>query len=403
MFSPNLLFSHEKQTTVAWPIAPGSISSVLAAKSRFCYRPAPPVTRNRLLVAPATREIKSRNPGDETLRSMRKRLCILLILALAQAMAFCAMPAPVAASDWEPALSMTAYRPVLEQAEQLIAPLPQDEIDKLLAEEQDSFLQEGEWKLPTPGELLDDWAEDIFPGPELPRLPELEELPPPPEVKPPPKIWWYRLEIGVNGAEGNSRFINTRTGAKIKRKTDRHTFTVDWYHVLAINKTGRSKNESVAEWRWETAIKDSPWSTFLHNTNEYDEFTGWDFRLQGDGGISYKFLQNETTKIQTRAGAGVSREIGGDDTDSIPEASAGLDIEHRLTHKQRLDAKVDYFPDVRNFNKFRTRMNGGWEIQIDEADHLTLRFSVQDRFDRTPDLNKRPNDFTYAAQLIWDY
>ncbi len=297
-----------------------------------------------------------------------------------------------------------AYRPKIDVDSSLLAPLPADEIQRVLSPpaEGDAAIQDENWRLPTPDDVLGDW-EEPFGAPVLPQLPDLEELPPPPEVEPPPKIWFYRFELGVNGSEGNSRFFNTRTGAKIKRKTQKHILTIDWTHVLALNNSQRSKNESVAEWRWETVIKDSPWSTFLHNTNEYDEFTGWDVRVQGDGGLSYWFLRDDTTKLQARSGAGVSREFGGDNSDSIPEASAGMDFEHRLTHKQRLDAKVDYFPDVRDFNDFRARMNAGWEIQIDEADHLTLRFSMQNRYDSTPDRNKRPNDFTYAAQLIWDY
>ncbi|MDA7977971.1 MAG: DUF481 domain-containing protein [Pirellulales bacterium] len=297
---------------------------------------------------------------------------------------------------------VTSFRPLTSDALQSIAPLPPGEVEALLAPNPAFQQQDDSWKLPAP-DVLGNWGEDVFPGLELPSLPELQELPPSPKQEPKPKIWSLRIEFGVNGAEGNSRFFNTRTGTKIKRTTKRHVLSIDWNHVLALNNQELSKNESTAEWRWETVIPDSDWSTFVHNTNEYDEFAGWDLRVQGDGGFSYWLMRSETTKVQARTGAGVSREFGGDNSDSIPEASAGLDFDHRLTRKQRLDAKVDYFPDVRNFNNFRTRMNTGWEIQIDEMDHLTLRLSMQDRYDSTPDKNKRPNDFTYAAQLIWDY
>lgn len=333
---------------------------------------------------------------------MEKALRQLWLLLLSAALV-CGSVGRCAAFEWESPIILTALHPTPATRPLLASPILFNDAGELLAEKGEREGQEPPLLLPDHALLLDQAPNELFIAPELPRLPDLEEIPPPPPVKPPPKYWTYRFEFGVNGAEGNSRFFNTRTGAKIKRKTDRHILTIDWYHALALNKSVRSKNETVAEWRWEAIFPDSPWSTFLHNTNEYDEFTGWDFRLQGDGGLSYWFLRSDTTKLQARAGAGISREIGGEDTDSIPEASSGLDFEHRLTHKQRLDAKLDVYPDVRNLNKYRARMNGGWEIQIDEADHLSLRFSVQDRFDSTPDTGKRPNDFTYSAQLVWDY
>ena len=70
---------------------------------------------------------------------------------------------------------------------------------------------------------------------------------------------------------------------------------------------------------------------------------------------------------------------------------------------------ADMFPDVRDFGDFRARAEAAWEVFIDNAEHLSLRFSVLDRYDSTPDGivaasgSRQQNDVNYTAQFVWSF
>ena len=102
----------------------------------------------------------------------------------------------------------------------------------------------------------------------------------------------------------------------------------------------------------------------------------------------------------TRFGAGATREFRGVDNVWKPQALLGLDYDHKLTKTQRLTAKVDYFPEWEDFRNYRVVSDLGWQIALDRPKNVSLKFSLVDRYDSTPD-GVAPNSFDYGVLLIW--
>jgi hypothetical protein len=63
-------------------------------------------------------------------------------------------------------------------------------------------------------------------------------------------------------------------------------------------------------------------------------------------------------------------------------------------------AKVDYFPEWQDFRHYRVISDLGYEIDLDQPKNLSLKFSLIDRYDSTPNGSK-PNALDYAVLLIW--
>ena len=95
-----------------------------------------------------------------------------------------------------------------------------------------------------------------------------------------------------------------------------------------------------------------------------------------------------------------SREIGGPNDGYTPEISSGIEWKHKLSDRQNVFAKVDYFPDVTNFQDFRLNSKAEWEMIVSKTWGLSLKMSVFDRYDSTPE-GKRPNDLNYTMLLLW--
>jgi hypothetical protein len=146
--------------------------------------------------------------------------------------------------------------------------------------------------------------------------------------------------------------------------------------------------------------KESPWTLFGAATLFYDEFQAFDLQVNGNGGVGYRFFHTELMNLTGRVGAGASREVGGPADEWVPEAVFGFDMDQRLTDSQKLYAKLDYFPELDGFAEFRLITDVGWELELHRPSNMSLKLSLTDRFDSTPN-GAEPRLLNYSALLIW--
>ncbi len=221
-------------------------------------------------------------------------------------------------------------------------------------------------------------------------------------VVPPPKLWTGNFDMGLNGSEGNSRLFNVRFGSQAQRKTPRDILTLKLNYVRTNANSRNTVDRLFFDGREEWPLADSPWTIYVHETTEYDQFRAFDARITGDAGLGYQFIKNDLTTLTGRFGPGVSHEFGGPDNRWVPEAVFGMALSHQLSKYHQLNATVDYFPDVTDFGSYRVNSQASWQILLDEINNLSLKFSVIDRYDSTPN-GAQPNDLDYAATLVWSY
>jgi len=215
-------------------------------------------------------------------------------------------------------------------------------------------------------------------------------------------LWEGNVELGINGSRGNSSTFNFRFGTHLDRKTPTEELNLDVKYRKTTDDHRETANRLFGEGRNEWLVPDSPWTYFIHGTTEFDEFRMFDVRVTSDAGVGYQLIDSPTTQLTVRGGAGFSREIGGPDDSYVPEAVFGSKFEHRLTKRQKLTASADYFPDMTAFNDFRVNSEFSWLYSFDDEDSLSLKLSVLDRYDSTPN-GSIANDLDYAALLLWSF
>ncbi len=215
-------------------------------------------------------------------------------------------------------------------------------------------------------------------------------------------LWEGSFELGLSGSEGNSRTLNFHSGFDAKRKTTTSVLDLDLDYHKKTADTVETAHRLFFDVRWERLFQQSPWTWFVHHGTDYDEFTAYDVRLTFDTGVGRKLIDTEATSLLARLGAGCSHEIGSPDDAWVPELALGLDWEHKLSDRQKLTASVDYTPDVTQLVDFRLKSKAGWEVLLDEEMNLSLRVSVLDRYDSTPN-GSEPNDLDYTITLLWSF
>ena len=212
--------------------------------------------------------------------------------------------------------------------------------------------------------------------------------------------WKGSFQLGINGSEGNARTLSLKTGGNLKRKTDYNLTQLDLTYAKTLSKSLETQHNAIVNLNTEWPIKDSYWSVFVKGGLEYDEFKAFDLRIMVNSGGVYHFLKEKNVKLKGRFGAGVSKEVDGPDDSYVPELLFGLEWEKKLTKRQKIYLKAEYFPDAEDFANYRIVTDGGWEVLLDEEANLSLKLGVKDRYDSTPNGTK-PNDFDYSMLLLW--
>ncbi|MEI7687147.1 MAG: DUF481 domain-containing protein [Planctomycetota bacterium] len=221
-------------------------------------------------------------------------------------------------------------------------------------------------------------------------------------LMPEKKYWSGGVELGVNGADGNSNTFNLRFATNAKYENERNIFKTDFLYGYANANGEDTQNRFIWRGRYERLYPNSPWSHFISTEVEHDEFTNFDIRISGHAGCAYMFIKNDNSMVKGRLGFGGSQKFGGPDTAFRPELDFGVDFDHKLNDRSKISGTADYFPSVLDLDTYRLEVRLAYEVIIDPTYNLTLKTGLLDRYDSQP-AGKRPNDISYFATLLWKF
>ena len=221
-----------------------------------------------------------------------------------------------------------------------------------------------------------------------------------------PKVWSGGGEVGLNGADGNSRLFNLRAGVFAKRKTADNLLVTDFLYSYAEQNSLLTQNQMLFNARDEILFAGTPWSVFGATNIEYDQLRAYRFRIGLYGGVGYLLVDDGQMNWRVRAGAGAVYEYagytGGPDTRWVPEMLLGTDFSYKFDDRQSFETVLDYFPRIDNWSQFRLRARVAYAIVLDKDMGITLRLGAQNRYDSNPG-NSRANDLTYFATLGFSF
>lgn len=214
--------------------------------------------------------------------------------------------------------------------------------------------------------------------------------------------WENSAELGVNGSAGNTESSSFQTGTRLKRKSDFTLFDLRATYNRTSAGGTETQNNALIYTNWERFLGASPWTLFVKNGFEFDKFKAFDFRYNLNSGLGYQFFKTDDLTLTGRFGAGVSHEFGGPDDRWVPEALFGGDYEHQVNARNKLLAKIDYFPEWSDFANYRLVSDVAWEYLISADGNLSFKLGATDRYDSTPN-GRKPNDVNYSALILYKF
>ena len=251
--------------------------------------------------------------------------------------------------------------------------------------QQQVVLEEGDARSIVPADLSLIWPEDKdMPGPA--------------------KLWSAEVELGINGASGNSDRFSFLGRSEVTRKTETNKLLLYLQGYYAEDNGVRSHNEfkTGARYEWKS---DHRWSAYTRVEFEEDEFEALDLRSTLVFGASYKVLRKPKQTLTARLGIGYQRE----DFEIAPSEDEVI-----------LDFGYDYMLEIRNWAKlkhdltyyagldspteeFRIVVNTGAEIPLTASQSWKLKFGVKHEYDDEPLPTVEDLDTIYYLNLAYGW
>src|SRR5262249_11880635 len=114
--------------------------------------------------------------------------------------------------------------------------------------------------------------------------------------------------------------------------------------------------------------------------------------------FGYHVIKQPTMKLNTSAGVTYQAQYGHDGAANEDfYLRLGEDYSWQLSQRVELTEKFDYFPQLADFNIFRTRLELNLRYKL--MQHLSLNFTLQDYYDSRPATDVSRNELKIRSSL----
>jgi putative salt-induced outer membrane protein YdiY len=213
--------------------------------------------------------------------------------------------------------------------------------------------------------------------------------------------WKHEVDVGINGANGNTKAINLHTGYTGRYKDATHGWKLKSAHDKAESNGIETRNQFFADllkdWYW----NGSPWIAFMQGRYDWDEFKEWDYRLSASGGTGYEFINNNIWYLAGRFGLGGYRIYGYAEEELTAEALFTLEASWTISGRESVDFETTFFPSLEKSGEYRNITALNWKMSMMERGRLALKIGLINEYDSLAAVGTETNDFKYNLSLVW--
>jgi putative salt-induced outer membrane protein len=209
--------------------------------------------------------------------------------------------------------------------------------------------------------------------------------------------WSGKGTFGGVLARGNTETETINLNVDVENKLD------EWTHKAGASMLRTVTDDITSADRWELR-GESQYSlterSYLFGALRYedDAFTDYEYQATLSGGYGYRFITNDTTKLEGQIGAGYREaevRLTGEQQDGII-ARGALDFEHKLTTTTLI---YDRFLVESGSDNTFVQNALGVEVKINDTFALGLDYAVRHNTDVLPGTDK--TDQVLTANLVY--
>lgn len=224
-----------------------------------------------------------------------------------------------------------------------------------------------------------------------------------PSLTPKDSRWKHRIELGGNGSQGDSETLGIIAGYKGTQKTNLDRWKVDatFFYNSSSGDTTRDELTSGVLKDW--LVPERIWFPFAEGRYDFNEFGEWRHRASGIGGVGFQVIDEKTTDLILRVGAGGKQQFVSRDEEFHPEASIGLELVWKITQRQKLSAINTFLPELDELGENRNVSKAEWTYKLEDFGNVSLKLGLQNEYKSSTSDNTSHNNAKFVGAFVVDF
>ena len=212
--------------------------------------------------------------------------------------------------------------------------------------------------------------------------------------------WKRSLEVGVNTASGNSDALRCTGAASAARETE-----TNFLFLKASGRYGESDGEKDAEeatgeGKLQHRLTERVYAALDGNAHR-DRIADLDYRVRGSLSLGRHFIWTERTVLSAEAGPGYVAEKKGGEQEGFAAGRLAQVLEILVADDLQVWESVEFVQNLEDSAVYFVNAEIGLETVLTGS--LSLRFTVEDRYDNQPADDKEANDLLTTTALNWKF
>jgi hypothetical protein len=130
-------------------------------------------------------------------------------------------------------------------------------------------------------------------------------------------------------------------------------------------------------------------------------FKDYDYRINGNGGIGYTFIDNDKWQFIGRTGLGAYQTFGGERQEFTPEGLLGVEGRWTISEFQEISASNTLYPNLSTMSEYRNVTTLDWTLDLNTLAGVALKVGLYNEYDASAEDDVDENDFRYTVSLSW--
>ena len=212
--------------------------------------------------------------------------------------------------------------------------------------------------------------------------------------------WKRDVELGIDTARGNRDILRVDGSVRAAKETEEN-----YYFLKAAGRYGESDDEKDAEnatgeAKLQHKLTERTYAA-LDGNLFHDRLADLSYRARGSLSLGRHFIASDRTVLSAELGPGYVAERKGGEEEGFLAGRAAQYLEFLVTDSLQVWQTVEFVQNLEDSAVFFVNAELGLETVL--VSSLSLRFTVEDRYDSNPADGKEANDLLTATALSWSF
>ena len=212
--------------------------------------------------------------------------------------------------------------------------------------------------------------------------------------------WKRSLEVGVNTASGNSDALRCNGAASAARETESNHLFFKASGRYGESDGEKDAEEATGEGKLQHRLTERVYAALDGNAHR-DRIADLDYRIRGSLSLGRHFIWTERTVLSAEAGPGYVAEKKGGEQEGFAAGRLAQYLEILVADDLQMWESVEFVQNLEDSAVYFVNAEIGLETVLTGS--LSLRFTVEDRYDNQPADDKEANDLLTTTALNWKF